>query len=180
MSALLQDLTTNEGLLMVGWIQQSFKDLKKYLISLPLLTKPKIGKTLYLYLATFTKMVSSVLVREDENQIQWSIYYTSKVLHNAKIRYSKAEKMIYALIISTQRLQSYFQIYSIVVLTDQPLMIILYLLDIFDWMAKWVIKFSEFDNRYRLWPSMKVQVLADFIIECTVSDDRSDNKSDDK
>ena len=79
---------------------QSFKDLKKYLTSPPLFTKLKMGESLYLYLATSAEAVNSVLVREDENQIQRSIYYTSKVLHNIEIRYSRAKKMIYALIIS--------------------------------------------------------------------------------
>ena len=77
-----------------------------------------MGEILYLYLATLTEAVSSVLVQEDENRIQRFIYYTSKVLHNAEIRYSTAEKMIYALIILSQRLHLYFQAHPIVVLMD--------------------------------------------------------------
>ena len=42
--------------------RQSFEDLKRYLISPPLLTKPKVGEILYLYLTTLTEVVSSVLV----------------------------------------------------------------------------------------------------------------------
>ena len=98
--------------------RQSFEDLKRYLASPPLLTKSKVGETLYLYLMTLMEAVSSILVQEDENRIQRSIYYTSKVLHNTKIRYSKVEKMVYALIISSQQLCLYFQAYLIVILTD--------------------------------------------------------------
>ena len=64
---------------------QSFEDLKKYLTSPSLLTKSKMEEILYLYLATSIEAVSSVLVQEDKNRIQRSIYYTSKVLHNAEI-----------------------------------------------------------------------------------------------
>ena len=80
---------------------QSFEDLKQYLASSPLLTKSRVGETLYLYLTTSVKIISSMLVQEDENRIYRPIYYTSKVLHNAEVRYSRVEKMIYTLIIST-------------------------------------------------------------------------------
>ena len=77
-----------------------------------------------------------MLVQEDENRIQRPIYYTSKVLHNAEVRYSRAVKIIYALIISSQRLRAYFQAHPIIVLTDQPLKIILYRSDTSDQMTK--------------------------------------------
>ena len=34
--------------------------------------------------------------------------------------------------------------------------------------AKWTIKLTEFDINYRLQPMIKVQILADFIVECTI------------
>ena len=65
--------------------RQSFEDSKQYLASPLLLTKPRVGETLYLYLATSAEVVSSVLVQEDENCIHRSIYYTYKVLHNTEV-----------------------------------------------------------------------------------------------
>ena len=82
--------------------RQSFEDLIRYLASPSLLTKPKVGEALYLYLMISMEVVSSVLVQEDENRIQRLIYYTNKVIHNIEVRYSRAKKMIYALIISSQ------------------------------------------------------------------------------
>ena len=38
-------------------------------------------------------------------------------------------------------------------------------------MAKWVVELTEFDISYVPRPSMKAQVLADFVIECTPIDD---------
>ena len=45
---------------------------------------------------------------------------------------------------------------------------------------KWAIKLNEFDIQYRPRSSMKVQVLANFIIECTISDNNSEDEPNDK
>ena len=103
---------------------------------------------LYLYL-TSSEVVSSIFIRKDENRIQLSIYYISKVLYNVKTKYSKMEKMIYALIIPTQHLRPYFQAHSMIVLTYQSLKAILHRSDTSDRMAKWAIKLSKFDIQYR-------------------------------
>ena len=138
-----------------------------------MLIKLKIGETLYLYLVTSTEAVSSMLVQKDENRIHQLIYYTSKVLHNTKVRYLRAKKMIYALIISVQRLHLYFQTHLIMVLTDQSLKMILHRPDTSDWMAEWVVKLDKFDIQYHPRSSMKVQILVDFITECTILDNKS-------
>ena len=109
-----------------------------------------------------------------------SIYHTSKMLYNAEVRYSRVEKMIYALIISSQRLRPYFQAHPIVVLIDQSLKIILYRPDTSDRMIKWTIKLSGFDIQYCPRSSIKAQVLIDFVAECTRSDDNPEDKIDGK
>ena len=123
--------------------------------------------------------VSSMLVQEDENWIQRPIYYTSKMLHNTEVRYSRVEKMIYTLIISSQWLCPYFQAHSIVVLTDQPLKVILHWPDTSGRMTKWAIKLSKFDIQYHPRPSMKVQVLTNFVAECTIPNNKSEDKASD-
>ncbi|KAK4391569.1 hypothetical protein Sango_1934700 [Sesamum angolense] len=45
--------------------KQTFEELKKYLVGLPLLVKPIQGDTLYLYLSTTSQAVSSILIREE-------------------------------------------------------------------------------------------------------------------
>lgn len=64
-----------------------FEDLKKHLVSLPLLTKPLKGETLYLYFSIGEESLSSVLLRE-EGSAQKPIYYTSKMIHGPEARYS--------------------------------------------------------------------------------------------
>ena len=46
--------------------QKAFKDLKKYLSSLPLLSPSKPGEELYLYLVVSQAAVNAVLVREED------------------------------------------------------------------------------------------------------------------
>lgn len=77
----------------------------------------------YLYLAILLEAI--VLIRMDNKGAQKPIYYTSLVLQNAKTRNSKVKKMVDALIIFTQWLRQYFQADLIIVLTDQPLKVIL-------------------------------------------------------
>ena len=45
-------------------------------------------------------------------------------------------------------------------------------------MAKWTVKLDEFDIQYHPRPSMKVQVLADFTAECTISDNKPEDTDD--
>ena len=110
-----------KGFLWSGDCQRAFEDLKRYLASPPLLAKPEEAEVLYLYLAVSTEAIASVLVKEDEGKTQRPLYYISKVLHGAEVRYLNLEKMIYALVISTQRLRPYFQAHPVSVLSDQPL-----------------------------------------------------------
>ncbi|GKV34076.1 hypothetical protein SLEP1_g42498 [Rubroshorea leprosula] len=82
------------------------------------------GEILYLHLGISNEAISSVLVREEGKQ-QKLIYYTSSVLHKAKLRYPIVEKVALAVITSARKLRLYFQSHPIIVLTDQPLQQIL-------------------------------------------------------
>lgn len=102
-----------------GRMQTSLRRIEDFLWSSPLLSKLEVGEKLNLYLATSSEAVSSVLIQLEDKGIQKLIYYTNRVLHDAKTRHSKHEKIIYILIISMKHLKPYFHALSIVVLTDQ-------------------------------------------------------------
>ena len=78
---------------------QAFKELKSYLGSPPLLAKLKPRKELFLYLAVSPVALAAVLVKK-EAKIQRPIYYISRVLRDTKTRYTKLEKLTYALLIA--------------------------------------------------------------------------------
>ncbi|XP_022156792.1 uncharacterized protein LOC111023626 [Momordica charantia] len=84
------------------------RQLKQYLSSAPLFSKPLPGDVLYLYLAVSENAVSSVLIREAKGR-QSPVYYTSKSLTEAEARYPCVEKLALALITSARRLRPYFQ-----------------------------------------------------------------------
>ena len=46
--------------------QEAFENLKKYMAEPPLLSKPEVGETLFVYLAVSEKALSAVLVREEK------------------------------------------------------------------------------------------------------------------
>ncbi|XP_077222201.1 uncharacterized protein LOC143856047 [Tasmannia lanceolata] len=112
-----------KGIKTAPWTEEcqiTFEELKQYLSSPPLLTKPEPGEELLLYLSISPMALAAVLVREEHNQ-QKPIYYVSKVLHDAETRYQRVEKLAYALIMAARKLRLYFQAHTIRVLTDQPL-----------------------------------------------------------
>lgn len=74
---------------------------------------------------------------------------------DAETRYSKMEQMTLALRNTTQKLCPYFQAYSIVVLTNQPIRSILHKLDLSRKMLKCVIELSEYRIEYQPQLSIK-------------------------
>ena len=100
--------------------QQEFEDLKAYLSSPPLLSFSKLDEELFLYLAISLTAVSAALIREDD-RVQKLVYYTNRVLRDAKERYPPMEKLTFALVIVTRKLKPYFQAYTMIILTDKPL-----------------------------------------------------------
>ncbi|XP_077251929.1 uncharacterized protein LOC143891180 [Tasmannia lanceolata] len=69
---------------------------------------------------------------------------------------------------AARKLRPYFQAHTIKVLTDQPLRQVLHRPDISGRLMKWAVELSEFDIQYVPRPSIKAQVLADFVAECTI------------
>ena len=87
--------------------QQAFEDLKAYLSSPPLLSPSKLGKEQFLYLVISSAAVSATLVKEDDG-VQKPIYFTNRVLWEAKERYSQMEKLAFALVTVSRKLKPYF------------------------------------------------------------------------
>ncbi|KAK0575216.1 hypothetical protein LWI29_035602 [Acer saccharum] len=127
--------------------EEAFQILKEYLGRAPILSKPVVGETLYLYLSVTEVVTSSVLIRLEEG-IQKPVYYTSKALLPAETRYSPTEKIALALITSARKLRLYFQAHAIEVYTDCPLKLILQTPEVSGRLTKWAVELSEYDIRY--------------------------------
>ncbi|KAL5565099.1 hypothetical protein UlMin_028263 [Ulmus minor] len=128
---------------------QALHDLKRYLTSPPLLSKPKDGEQLYIYLAVSEGAVSAVLVREEEGK-QFPVYYMSKSLLDAETRYTQLEKLALALVTAARKLRPYFQCHPIT-LSGR--------------LTKWTVELSEYDITFQPRTALKLQVLADFVAD---------------
>ena len=92
-------------------------------------------------------------------------------MRDTKTRYTKLRKLTYALLIAAQRLRPYLQGHTITLLTDQPIKAVLHRADAFERIVKWVVELTKFDINYQPRPAVKAQILADFIVECTIPEE---------
>lgn len=146
--------------------QQAFEQMKEFLASLLLLKQPRMRYPLFIYLSVGDESISAVLVREDGKD-QCPVYFVSKVLHGAELRYSEVEKVAFALVNAARRLRPYFLNLTIIVRTDHPISSILGKADASGRLVKWAIELGQFDLYYEPWTAIKAQALADFIQETT-------------
>lgn len=130
-----------------------FEELKAYLSAPPLLSKPKVGEELYLYLA-----VSPVYWFHSSwggrPSLETSFLYQSSTTKCRNQVYS-AWNMIFVLITSAKKLRPYFQAHTVVVLMNQPLKMALHKPNMTGKVAKWALKLAEFDLVFWSQPSIK-------------------------
>ena len=119
-------------------------------------------EVLFAYIAVAPYAVSLVLIRVD-NGVQRPVYYMSKSLHEAEVRYLPLEKAILVVVLGTRKLPHYFQAHTVVVLTQLPLKTILRNADYTGRIAKWGTILGAFDIKYMPRTSIKGQVLADLV-----------------
>ena len=142
----------------------AFQQLKEYLLRPPIMCSLTADEVLYTYIAVATHVVSLVLIRED-NGLQRPVYYVSKSLHEADIRYSPLEKAILAVVHASRKPPHYFQAHTVVVLTQLPLKSVLRTADYTGRIALWNTILGAFDIKYMPRTSIKGQVLVDLVAE---------------
>lgn len=98
----------------------AFSKLKAYLGAIPLLAKPILGENLLLYPEINETIVSSTLVKE-ENDHQQPVYNTSKTMARVETRYPQVEQHVLVVIILVRRVHPYFQAYRTTILPNFPL-----------------------------------------------------------
>ena len=90
----------------------AFQQLKEYLSRPPIMSSPEMDEVLFAYLVVASHAVSFVLLRVDSG-IQWPVYYMSKSLHEAEVRYLPLEKAILAVVHATRKRPHYFQAHTL-------------------------------------------------------------------
>ena len=94
----------------------AFQELKRYLSHPPIMSSLVVDEVLFAYIAVALYAISLVLIRVDSG-VQRPIYYVSKSLNEAEVRYLPLEKAILAVVHATRKLPHYFQAHTVVVLT---------------------------------------------------------------
>jgi dsDNA-binding SOS-regulon protein len=140
-----------------AWIpeaDQAVAQLKDFLSKPPVLTAPRKKEQLLLYLAATTHVVSTAIVVERQEDghaypVQRPVYFVSEVLSESKARYQPVQKLLYALLITSRKLQNYFQEYSIYVVTDYPLGDILWNQDATRRISKWAVELGALNIDFK-------------------------------
>ena len=111
------------------------------------MSSPVVDEVLFSYLAVASHAISLVLIRVDDG-VQRPVYYVSKSLNEAEVRYLPLEKAILAVVHATRKLPHYFQAHTVVVLTQLPLKSVLRSADYTGRVAKWGTILGAFDINY--------------------------------
>ena len=109
--------------------------LEHHLQSPPILTAPLPGEELLLYIAATTHVVSTAIVVERPEEgyaygVQRPVYFISEVLSESDVRYP-------SILITSRKLQHYFDEYNISVITNFLLGDILHNRDATGRISKW-------------------------------------------
>ena len=142
----------------------AFQKLKQYLSHPPIMSSPVVDEVLFAYIAVALYAISLVVIWVDSG-IQRPVYYVSKSLNEAEVRYLPLENAILAVVHATRKLPHYFQAHTVVVLTQLSLKSVLRSADYTGRIAKWGTILGAFDIKYMPRTSIKGQVLADLVAE---------------
>ena len=100
------------------------------------MSRPKVDKVLFTYIAIASHAVSLVLIRVDSG-VQRPVYYVSESLYEVEVRYLPLERVVLAVVHATRKLPHYFQSHTVVVLTQLPFRSLLRSADYIGRIAKW-------------------------------------------
>ena len=85
----------------------AFQQLKEYFSQPPVMSRPEMDEVLFAYIVVASYAVSLLLIRVN-NGVQRPVYYVSKSLHEAEVRYLPLEKVILAIVHATRKFPHYF------------------------------------------------------------------------
>jgi hypothetical protein len=114
--------------------------------------------------------VSSAIVVERSEEghafrVQRPVYFVSEVLSESKVQYLAVQKLLYTILITSRKLQHYFDEYKITVTMDFPLADILQNQDATGRISKWAVELGALSIDFKPRTAIKSQALVDFMAE---------------
>lgn len=122
-----------------------------------------------LYTSVSDVTLGSMLAQEDENGVERTIYYLSRVLNDPETRYSMIEKLCLYLYLSCTKLKHYIKTVDVYVLSHFD--ILKHVLSkpiLHSRVGKWALALTEYSLIYMPLKATKGQVVADFTVDHSV------------
>ncbi|CAL2229814.1 unnamed protein product [Prunus armeniaca] len=144
--------------------QQAFEEIKHYLSNPPVMSPPKRGRPLKLYVSASEVSIGSLLVQDNKEGKEQTVYYLSRTLTEVERKYSIIERLCLALYFTAVKLRHYILSYTIYIIAKTDL--IKYMLPrpmLRGRIGKWTLALTEFAFRYVPQKGVKGQAMADFL-----------------
>ncbi|XP_020424516.1 uncharacterized protein LOC109950359 [Prunus persica] len=128
--------------------QQAFQEIKHYLSNPPVLSPPKRGRPLKLYVSASEVSIGSLLVQDNKEGKEQAVYYLSRTLTEVERRYSAIERLCLALYFTAVKLRHYMLPHTIYIIAKTDL--IKYMLTrpmLRGRIGKWTLALTEFTLR---------------------------------
>ena len=107
-------------------------------------------QTLLIYIAATNRVVSTaIIVEREEAGHTYKVYWISEVLNKSKTRYPQVHKLLYAILITSQKQHHYFDAYHIAVVTEYPLGDILHNKEASGHIIKWAVELGTYTIDFR-------------------------------
>ncbi|CAL8151983.1 unnamed protein product [Prunus armeniaca] len=138
--------------------QQAFEEIKHYLSNPPVLSPPKRGRPLKLYVSASEVSIGSLLVQDNKEGKEHAVYYLSRTLIKVERNYSAIERLCLALYFIAVKLRHYMLPFTIYIIVKTDLILR-------GRIGKWTLALTKFAFKYVPQKAVKGQAVADFLAD---------------